>query len=359
MVLPHGDGDFYHKYRPRRFSEISGHKQIINSIKKAVTSPSPSQSYLLIGDSGTGKTTTARIMALSLNCDSPSKDGEPCLECDSCQTITSGRCSDIIEVNAADNRGIGDIRALCQTMPLMPMQLRRKVLILDEAHQLTGDAQSSLLKELEEAPKHVFVVLCSTHPQKILPTVKNRCQKFKFSSLKRSEMVSLLEEVAAFEAQDFPKKVYEQIADASEGSPRAALVLLQQVVQMGSTNPSDIARLLEGEEGDDPNVIKICFELNKQRATWTGLVSLYEECKSIGAPAIGMIIAGFYRNQLLKAKNAAVADRFASILELFVIPFAEGKLGENQLVLNLYRAYQITSGGKNATPRYGRNLNRP
>ena len=193
MVLPHGTGDLYHKYRPRKFGEIAGHKEVVYSVRQAVLNKEPSQAYLLIGESGTGKTTTARIMALSLNCENRSEEGDPCLECRSCKNILSGSCPDMIEVNAADTRGIGDIRNLCQSMINMPMFLKNKVYILDEAHQLTKEAQSSLLKELEEAPKHVFIILCSTEPKKILNTVKNRCQRFVFNSLRRSELLNLVE----------------------------------------------------------------------------------------------------------------------------------------------------------------------
>lgn len=340
MVLPHGSGDLYHKYRPQKFGEIAGHKEVITSIRKAISARHPSQAYLLTGDSGTGKTSTARIMSLALNCDERDEAGEPCLRCTPCRIIISGNCTDIKEVNAADHRGIGDIRQLCQQMPLMPMHVRNKVFILDEAHQLTTDAQSSLLKELEEAPGHVYIILCSTHPKKILPTVKNRCQRFRFNLLRRSEMLSLVEEVATLEGEDFSGKVYEAITDASGGSPRNALVLLQQVVQLGSKSLSEILRLLNDEEQEDPSVIELCFALNK-RTQWQQLVGLYNDVKHMGPPAIGMIIAGFFRNQLLKATTPGRKQQCAGVLELFVSPLPEGKLGENQLVLNLHKATSL------------------
>jgi DNA polymerase-3 subunit gamma/tau len=245
----------------------------------------------------------------------------------------------MIELNAADNRGIGDIRSICRNMPLMPMQLEKKVYILDEAHQLTNEAQSSLLKVLEEAPEHVFLILCSTHPKKILPTVRNRCQKYVFSALRRSEMVGLLEEIATLEGEDLPRKAYEAITDATGGSPRAAIVQLQQVLQLGSKKITDIMRLVGGEEEADKNVIQLCYSLNG-KGPWEKVVDNYKEVKHMGAPAIGMIAAGFFRNQLLRAKGPA-ATSVAAKLELFLTPFAEGKLGENQLVHALYRAKNL------------------
>lgn len=341
MVLPHGTGDLYHKYRPRRFNEVVGHKEVISSIKKAVLAVQPSQAFLLVGDSGTGKTTTARIMALTLNCETLSKEGEPCLECGSCTTIISGHCTDITEVNAADHRGIGDIRMLCRSMPMMPLQLRRKVFILDEAHQLTNDAQSSLLKELEEAPEHVFIILCSTHPKKILPTVKNRCQQFKFSSLRRSDMLHLLEDVATYEGENLPTGTYKIIADCAGGSPRNGLVKLQQVIQMGPADLEAVARLLGTEDQKDANVFKLCFALKKERPDWSAVSKLYQECKHLGPPAIGMMVAGYFRNQLLKESNYGRANKAAGVLELFVTPFPDGKLGENILVCNLFKATKL------------------
>lgn len=749
MVLPHGYGDLYHKYRPLRFEEIAGHKEIIKSIRKAILAKQPSQAYLLTGESGTGKTTTARIMALSLNCLQQDNKGEPCLQCASCKAILSGNTADIIEVNAADHRGIGDIRALCQTMMLMPLQLQNKVYILDECfpgetlvmvdynkalpikdvvendnitqilsynlktksieprritckykrkyndkivkiyfsdgtyirsthqhkyyvngrgytpaealiagdklieyagayavsdvcphcdwttnkksgavfdhimkvhrdltshkkytdknieikqitetcktiskikkkfytsevreklkkkqsetqkgrnnsiftymtpaevsakasinpkkfwasltkeerarrikvfinapkykylsnkckkeviswgisgleyvgdgslfitlclsdgskihknpdfvykqddkikkiievmdfeywhtteeaeqivkaykklgydclivdtlrvkkdknvrgeieafvnnhyreiakveienyvyrgpyvydvevennhnffvapskfnkhsksgktfathtsnpvlvsncHQLTNDAQSSLLKELEEAPPHVYIILCSTHPQKILPTVKNRCQKFKFCSLRRTEMFTLIEEVATLEGEDFPHKVYEAVTDAAGGSPRNALVLLQQVVQLGSKSLPDVLRLIDNGDSEEPNVFAICLELNKYSLpAWSNIVKLYNESIHLGAPGIGMMIAGFFRSQLLKAKTPEQAATLANILELFIEPLPSGKLGENMLVLSLFKAFGIRKNS--AVKRY-------
>jgi DNA polymerase III subunit gamma/tau len=338
MVYPHTVGDLYHKYRPRKFSEIVGHKEAVRSIKQAVLSQEPSQAFLLTGSSGTGKTTTARIMSLTLNC-SALKDGDPCLECSSCKAITNTRCTDIIEVNAADHRGIGDIRSLCQGMPYAPLTLKRKIFILDEAHQLTSDAQSSLLKELEEAPKHVFIILCSTHPKKILPTVRNRCQIFDFKSLPEKEIMHLLESVDAYETGGQTDVAFlRMITAAAEGSPRNALVKLQQVYQAKTKNKAELSRLLGGED-EEGSGIELALSLVRKQP-WAKLSQTYKEVSSLGAPALGMITAGYFRNMLLRTQGAN-AQVVSNILELFLVPFDQGKLGENNIVQALFKANQI------------------
>lgn len=331
MVLPHGTGDLYHKYRPLKFSEIAGHKNVVDSIKAAITSESPSQAYLLTGNSGTGKTTSARIMALSLNCLNLTESKEPCLECKACSIILSGNCPDIIEKNAADHRGIDAVREISKSIPLSPMYVRNKVYILDEFHQMTKEAQTSLLKTLEEAPKKVFIILCTTHPSKVLPTIKTRCQKFNFKLLPTIEISKLLEEVTAVEAKVVPNSILEYLSNLSGGSPRQALVLLQQAFQLEKLSLSAVKALF-GDPEEDPNVIKFCNSLSYPTASWSLVMDNYKKISSLGAAGIGMICAGFFRNKLMKASSKEEAARWTACLKEFLVPFAEGKLGENQLI---------------------------
>lgn len=343
MVLPRGLGDLYHKYRPHRFDELSGHSEIVKSLKKAISSSAPSQSFLLLGESGTGKTSTARVMALSLNCENLGDDLEPCLECRACKLIAKGDCIDVIEKNSADHRGIDSVRELSNTMALMPMQVKNKVYILDEFHQMTKEAQTSLLKVLEEASKRTFIILCTTNAEKILPTVKNRCQIFRFKSLSTKEIVSLLEEVCVYEGKAFDPDILTSIAEYSRGSPRSALVKLQQIIQLSDGDGIDrsaVAKFLEAEDVGGNELFKL-FSSFKRGTVWSNVVSAYSDVKDMGAPAVGMCLAGYFRNKLIGAKAYDEATFWSSLLELFVIPFDDSKVGENNLVLNMFKSVVI------------------
>jgi DNA polymerase-3 subunit gamma/tau len=321
-----------------RYNEVVGHDSTIQSIKAATTTVL-SQAFMLTGGSGTGKTTTARIMALAVNCKNP-EDGEPCLECSNCKSILSGNCPDMLEVNAANARGIDAIREMCANMGFAPMVLTKRVYILDEAHQLTKDAQNTLLKYLEEAPKHVLIILCSTEPKAFINAVRTRCQISNFELLARGDMLALLQDVTTQEGEDVSKDVLKLIVDASEGSPRSALVRLQQVLQLEDRSGEGVASLL-GQSEDDPNAIKLCFALNASEPRWSSITKVFNDVKPLGASALGMTLAGYYRNQLLKAGDYNKASRLAAQLALFLVPFDSGKLGENQLVSALFNAYTI------------------
>lgn len=339
MLTSRGQGDLYHRYRPHRFDEVVGHNGVMASVKTAVTSSNPAQAFLLTGESGTGKTTTARIMALAVNCAAP-EDGEPCLKCPNCASVLSGGSPDILEMNAADARGIDAIRDMCSNMMFAPMVGKKRVYILDEAHQLTNDAQNTLLKHLEDAPSHVILILCSTHPQKIIATVKNRCQKFNFETLNKPDLLSLVNMVLEAEDVKLPQGAVDAVVEVSHGSPRNALVALQQVLQLKEVTPGDVRQLFSGES-EDENAMKLAFAVTAKEPKWSAIVSAYNEVIHLGAPALGMTIAGFFRNQVLKAPNPTEGIKRAACLDLFVVPFDSGKLGENQLVSALFKAFRI------------------
>jgi DNA polymerase III subunit gamma/tau len=344
MIFPHSEGDLYHKYRPHKFKEIVGHTSIVQSIKKAVNSPSPARAYILSGDSGTGKTTTARIISLLVNCERV-VDGEPCLECSSCTLILAKRATEIVEMNAAETRGIDDIRHLSSTSFIMPLQLRHKVYILDECHQLSKDAQNALLKILEEAPNHVFVVLCTTDPSKLLPAVRNRCQQFLFRSLSVSDITKLINEVATYEAYDEAKLALAAplIAEHARGCPRTALVALQQVFQLDDITADTIRMVLAVEGGMPASLFQLINALGRQGNNWSEIAAAYEATKELGCEQVWMGIAGYYRNKLLAEPGDRDSNcmKYARILDYFSRPFTNLIKPENTLVYNLFAAMMI------------------
>jgi len=221
----------YRKYRPATFGELIGQKHVVQTLKNAVKTGRIGQAYLFAGPRGTGKTSIARIFAKTINC-RHLKNGEPCLKCDSCQNILDGRALDIIEIDAASNTGVDNIRELRETVKLPPSSLRYKVYIIDEVHMLSGGAFNALLKTLEEPPANVVFILATTEVHKIPETILSRVQRFDFTRLTIEEIINRLEEIAKLEKVKVDREALEIIASSSEGGMRNAESLLGQIIAL-------------------------------------------------------------------------------------------------------------------------------
>lgn len=221
----------YRKYRPATFGEVIGQKHVVQTLKNAVKSGRVGQAYLFAGPRGTGKTSIARIFAKTINCTNL-KNGEPCLKCNDCKLITDNRALDIIEIDAASNTGVDNIRELRETVKLPPSSLKHKVYIIDEVHMLSGGAFNAFLKTLEEPPANVVFILATTEVHKIPETILSRVQRFDFTRLTIEEIIKRLEEIAKLEKVKVEKAALEIIASSSEGGMRNAESLLGQVIAL-------------------------------------------------------------------------------------------------------------------------------
>jgi len=236
------------KYRPQNFSEVIGQDHVTRTLKNAIAQKRIAHGYIFSGHRGIGKTTIARILAMALNCRS-SEDPvtEPCGVCDSCTEIRAGNSVDVIEIDAATNRGIDEIRELRDAARYRPARDRFKIYILDEAHQITDAAFNALLKTLEEPPSHVVFMLATTQPEDIPQTIRSRCQHFSFRAVKFEEILAQLKDLSGREGIAAEEDALALLAEAGDGSMRDALSILDQAIASSAGNLTlDLVRQLVG-----------------------------------------------------------------------------------------------------------------
>lgn len=236
----------YRKYRPQTFeaSDLVGQEAIVRTLRNAIRLDRVAHAYLFTGPRGTGKTTTARLLAKAVNCLDPDPDARPCNRCAACVAINTGATTDIIEIDAASNRGIDDIRELRERVKFAPTFLKTKFYIVDEAHQITGAAANAFLKTLEEPPPHTKFILATTDPEQLLPTIVSRCQRFDFKRFSRATIDEHLARVARQEGIPIDAGALSVIGEHAGGSMRDALGILDQ-----------LASYREQSEGDDDHTI--------------------------------------------------------------------------------------------------------
>ncbi len=287
---------FHHKYRPQTFEDLVGQEAIATTLTNALRSQKIAPAYLFTGPRGTGKTSSARILAKSLNCmASEVPTAQPCGECATCQSITLGNALDVVEIDAASNTGVDNIREIIDRAQYAPVQCRYKVYLIDECHMLSTAAFNSLLKTLEEPPRHVVFILATTDPQRVLPTIISRCQKFDFRRIPMAAMVQHLSYIAEREQMQITAEAIQLVGQIAQGGLRDAESLLDQLSLMSTEVTADRVWELVGSV-PEKDLLAISQAIYRQQ-----LENLLDHCRQLlerGKEPIVILqnLASFYRD---------------------------------------------------------------
>src|SRR6476646_7083496 len=249
---PSDSTSLYRRHRPGSFDEVVGQQHVVRTLRNAVAEDKVHHAYLFVGSRGTGKTSLAKILASTLNCSNRGSSLEACGECESCRAIAAGTSVDVIEMDAASNRSVDDVRDLRERVAYAPVGGHWKVYILDEAHMLTKEAWNAFLKTLEEPPPNTVFVLATTEAHRVMPTIADRCQRFDFQRPSLEQITTVLERVAAAEDIEVDEGAVATIARSAQGSFRDALGTLDQLVAFGGSRVGldDVLQLLGAADAE-------------------------------------------------------------------------------------------------------------
>ncbi len=271
----------YRKWRPLSFDDVVSQSHITTTLKNQIIADKTAHAYLFTGSRGTGKTTCARIFAKAINC-LDMHDGEPCLECDICKQADNQSLTDIIEIDAASNTGVDDVRSLKESALYMPEQARYKVFIIDEVHMLSNNAFNALLKLLEEPPEHIKFILATTEVHKIPPTILSRCQRFDFARIKAKDIKDRLMFIASKEGFKLDEDAASLIAKLSDGGMRDALSMLDQCTAYSDEVSAQTVSTAVGISGREYvfDILKAVFDLDAAKAI-DNVNELYDMSKDL------------------------------------------------------------------------------
>lgn len=298
----------YREWRPKTFHEIIGQEHITRTLQNQIIQGRIAHAYLLCGTRGTGKTTTAKVFAKAVNCVDP-KDNEPCGKCEICLGIDNGSIMDVIEIDAASNNGVDNIRELRDDVKYLPSKCKYKVYIVDEVHMLSNAAFNALLKTLEEPPAHVMFILATTEFQKVPATIVSRCQRFDFKRIKMDDMIKRLQEIAEEGSVNVDDKTLRLIAKTSDGAMRDALSIFDQCISMSGKDVlyQDVVAILG--ISTDEYLIKIADEIAEGNVV---------ECMSLidGLAVNGKDIYQFIKDLTFHFRNLLITNTTGSASEI-------------------------------------------
>ncbi|WP_297598071.1 DNA polymerase III subunit gamma/tau [uncultured Cetobacterium sp.] len=328
----------YRKYRPKGFDEIAGEQEIVKTLKNSLKTNRLAHAYLFTGPRGVGKTSIARLMAKGLNCLKNGITDNPCNECENCLEITAGNFLDLIEIDAASNRGIDEIRQLKEKINYSPTKGRKKVYIIDEVHMLTKEAFNALLKTLEEPPEHVLFILATTEPDKILPTIVSRCQRYDFKTVNYKDMREHLVFIIDNEGYSIDEESLVAIYESSGGSMRDSISILERLI-VNTENKEILIEKTESVLGITPvKIIDNFIEIVNNKNQSEGIELLEEIWKdSIDIELFFKDLAKRSKDRILKGdlnveKGLKIIDVIYEVLSKF--RYEEDKKLVGYVILN-------------------------
>ena len=324
----------YRKWRPMRFEDVIGQEHITTTLKNQITSGKTAHAYLFTGSRGTGKTTCARIFAKTINCKNP-QNGAPCLECEVCKAADEGVLNDIVEIDAASNTGVDNIRDLRESAAFMPELGVCRVYIIDEVHMLSAGAFNALLKIMEEPPAHVKFILATTEIHKVPATIISRCQRFDFRRIKPKDIVSRLMQVSAAEDFSLDENAAALIASLADGGMRDALSLLDQCVAYSKNVDINTVTAAAGVAGREHVFSLIKNVINADAVSAVAEIdALYEGSKDVTVLCADVLSA--FRNMMI-IKAAPGHDEFLSCLpdEAKTLKELSAQLDEKEIIAKL------------------------
>jgi DNA polymerase III subunit gamma/tau len=335
-------------YRPCLIDEVLGNETNKKIIKNALDTGKVPRTQLFTGDAGCGKTTAAKIIALGLNCEVKGVGSEPCLECPSCKSILEGSSLDVREINVGQSGGKAHVDALINDLPMSPFNTRYKVLIFDEAHELTTAAKDLLLKPIESGYEHVYFIFCTNQPEKLRSKTKDageafldRCSILNFGRVTLDDIRYLLNTISEFEGHSPNSEVIDLISEESKGVPRSAIMWLNQVIIEGSWTieaAREICKVLSDEE--EPLVIELCRALNK--ADWKEAVRITSSIKTIPIETLRIYVSRYFVSCLSRSQTLLEGAKYSRILDVLLAPiYEQGKLAEYKWLNYLFKVVEI------------------